>query len=148
MRWPECSADIIFLYPLHPNPILREFVDPLIKDCVNIKLIPPLIYSDLIIAMKRSSLILTDSGGIQEEAPSFGVHVLVLRDDTERLEGVTAGLATLVGTNTDKIVAVAKRHLDGKYKTLSNSSTSGKNPYGDGHAAARILEILSKYLLN
>jgi UDP-N-acetylglucosamine 2-epimerase (non-hydrolysing) len=109
-------------------------------DVKNITLLPPLDYLPLVHLMKHSHLILTDSGGIQEEAPAFGVPVLVLRETTERPEGVEAGALKLVGTETSHIVREAKRLLDdeSEYKKMSKAS----NPYGDGHAAEKIVEAL------
>jgi UDP-N-acetylglucosamine 2-epimerase (non-hydrolysing) len=113
-----------------------------LKDVQHITLLPPLDYLPLVHLMKRASLILTDSGGIQEEAPAFGIPVLVLRETTERPEGVDAGTLKLVGTESSRIVDEAKRLLDdpSEYAKMSKAS----NPYGDGHAAERIVEALIK----
>ena len=106
----------------------------------HITLLPPLDYLPLVHLMKHTTLILTDSGGIQEEAPAFGIPVLVMRETTERPEGVEAGTLKLVGTATSRIVQEAKRLLDNpaEYAKMSKAS----NPYGDGHAAERIIQAL------
>ena len=106
----------------------------------HITLLPPLDYLPLVHLMKHATLILTDSGGIQEEAPAFGIPTLVLRDVTERPEGVEAGTLKLVGTETSRIVQEAKRLLDDEsaYAEMAKAS----NPYGDGHAAEKIIQAL------
>ncbi len=128
-----------FVYPVHLNPNVRRPVEELLSGLANVSLIGPLDYLSLVKLMQRSSLILTDSGGIQEEAPGLGVPVLVLRDVTERPEGIEAGWARLVGTDCQRIVAEATR-------VLAASSPVGPppsaNPYGDGQAAARIVAAL------
>ncbi|MDX1379443.1 MAG: UDP-N-acetylglucosamine 2-epimerase, partial [Anaerolineales bacterium] len=106
----------------------------------NVTLLPPLDYLPLVHLMKHARLILTDSGGIQEEAPAFGIPVLVLRETTERPEGVDAGALKLVGTETNHIVQEAKRLLDDESEYLMMAKAS--NPYGDGRAAERIVEAL------
>ncbi|WP_313805911.1 non-hydrolyzing UDP-N-acetylglucosamine 2-epimerase [Flavobacterium sp.] len=136
----QYQKDFEFVYPVHLNPNIKEIAeDKLIAD--NIKLIAPLDYPELIWLMNKSHLILTDSGGIQEEAPSLGKPVLVLRNLTERMEGVDAGTAILVGSNKTKIVAEVSRLIedDDYYQSVSNSV----NPYGDGNASVKILSILS-----
>jgi UDP-N-acetylglucosamine 2-epimerase (non-hydrolysing) len=133
-------GDVEIIYPVHLNPNVQEPVNRILKGVEGITLLPPLDYLPLVHLMKRSTLILTDSGGLQEEAPSFGVPVLVLRETTERPEGVEAGTLKLVGTETGHIVQEAKRLLDdeSEYKKMAKAS----NPYGDGHAAERIVEAL------
>jgi UDP-N-acetylglucosamine 2-epimerase (non-hydrolysing) len=127
-----------FVHVIHPNPNVRNVVVENQKHA-NVTLVEPLDYLALVRLMRRARLILTDSGGIQEEAPTFGKPVLVLREKTERPEGVEAGLARLVGTDEEKIVAEAGALLsDG----AARRRMSGKNPYGDGHAADRIAAIL------
>ncbi|MBI4680861.1 MAG: UDP-N-acetylglucosamine 2-epimerase, partial [Nitrospirae bacterium] len=119
---------------------VREVVFPLLEKKKRIKLLEPLDYPVLIKLMKRSYIILTDSGGIQEEAPTFGVPVLVMRNCTERPEGVEAGVAKLVGTQKDTIVKEAIRLLT---ETEAHAVMSNRvNPYGDGLAAKRIVSIL------
>lgn len=132
--------DIQIVYPVHLNPNVQEPVNRIIKDVEGITLLPPLDYLPLVHLMKSATLILTDSGGIQEEAPSFGIPVLVLRETTERPEGVEAGTLKLVGTETRHIVKEAQRLLDdpNEYKKMAKAS----NPYGDGHAAERIVDAL------
>lgn len=134
--------DLQIIYPVHLNPNVQEPVKRILSDVANITLLPPLDYLPLVHLMKHAKLILTDSGGIQEEAPAFGIPVLVLRETTERPEGVDAGALKLVGTETSHIVQEAKRLLDdeSEYRKMSKAS----NPYGDGHAAQRIVDALLK----
>jgi UDP-N-acetylglucosamine 2-epimerase (non-hydrolysing) len=110
---------------------------------LNITLLPPLDYLPLVHLLRNSTLVMTDSGGIQEEAPGFGIPTLVLREVTERPEGVEAGVLTLVGTSTDRIVDAARSLLDdsGKYQQMARAT----NPFGDGHAAERIVQALLDY---
>jgi len=133
-------GDVEIVYPVHLNPNVQEPVHRILKDIKGITLLSPLDYLPLVHLMKQSTLILTDSGGIQEEAPSFGVPVLVMRETTERPEGVEAGTLKLVGTETSHIVQEANRLLDdgSEYAKMAKAS----NPYGDGHAAERIVEAL------
>jgi UDP-N-acetylglucosamine 2-epimerase (non-hydrolysing) len=133
-------GNVEIVYPVHLNPHVQEPVNRILKDAHHITLLPPLDYLPLVHLMKHAKLILTDSGGIQEEAPAFGVPVLVLREVTERPEGVEAGALKLVGTGTSHIVQEAKRLLedDAAYAAMSKSS----NPFGDGHAAERIVHSL------
>ena len=133
-------GDVEIVYPVHLNPNVQEPVKRILKGIEGITLLPPLDYLPLVHLMKRSTLILTDSGGIQEEAPSFGIPVLVLRETTERPEGVDAGTLKLVGTDTSRIVQEAKRLLDDESEYAKMAKAS--NPYGDGHAAERIVEAL------
>ena len=132
--------DVEVVYPVHLNPNVQEPVNRILKDVKHITLLPPLDYLPLVHLMKRATLILTDSGGIQEEAPAFGIPVLVLRETTERPEGVDAGTLKLVGTQTSYIVQEAKRLLDDPVEYAKMSKAS--NPYGDGHAAERIIKAL------
>jgi len=132
--------DVEIVYPVHLNPNVQEPVNRILKDVKHITLLPPLDYLPLVHLMKRATLILTDSGGIQEEAPAFGIPVLVLRETTERPEGVDAGTLKLVGTATSRIVQEAQRLLDDPLEYAKMSKAS--NPYGDGHAAERIVEAL------
>lgn len=133
-------GDVEIIYPVHLNPNVQEPVNRILEGVEGITLLPPLDYLPLVHLMKRATLILTDSGGLQEEAPSLGVPVLVLRETTERPEGVEAGTLKLVGTETSRIVQEAKRLLDdeSEYKKMAKAS----NPYGDGHAAECIVEAL------
>ena len=133
-------GNVEIVYPVHLNPHVQEPVNRVLKDAHHITLLPPLDYLPLVHLMKHANLILTDSGGIQEEAPAFGVPVLVLREVTERPEGVEAGALKLVGTGTSRIVQETKRLLkdESAYAAMAKAS----NPFGDGHAAERIVHSL------
>ncbi|MCE9644810.1 MAG: UDP-N-acetylglucosamine 2-epimerase (non-hydrolyzing) [Chloroflexi bacterium] len=137
-------GDVELVYPVHLNPNVQEPVNRILKNFEHITLLPPLDYLPLVHLMKHAALILTDSGGIQEEAPAFGIPTLVLREVTERPEGVQAGTLKLVGTETRRIVEETNLLLDdaSAYGKMSNAS----NPYGDGHAAEKIVAILRKEL--
>jgi UDP-N-acetylglucosamine 2-epimerase (non-hydrolysing) len=128
-----------FVHVVHPNPNVRAALSGY-RDLPNVELVEPLDYRSLVSLMRRSRLILTDSGGIQEEAPTFGKPVLVLRRKTERPEGIEAGLARLVGTDEDRIVDEAERVLRGTSDLARVARVS--NPYGDGRASGRIAAIL------
>ncbi|HOY44906.1 MAG TPA: UDP-N-acetylglucosamine 2-epimerase (non-hydrolyzing) [bacterium] len=132
--------EIHFVYPVHLNPNVRRPVGEILDGLENVHLIEPVDYLTLVHLMKRSVLILTDSGGIQEEAPTFAVPVLVMRDTTERPEGVEAGVARLVGTRREKIVAEAAAVL--RNGSWIDNSQGTVNPYGDGQAARRIVDFL------
>jgi len=134
--------DVQIIYPVHLNPNVQKPVYSILGDNPNIHLIDPLPYEAFVWLMDKSYLIITDSGGVQEEAPSLGKPVLVMRDTTERPEAVDAGTVILVGTDKEKIVYEAESLLndDKKYKQMSELH----NPYGDGKAAQRIVEFLSK----
>jgi UDP-N-acetylglucosamine 2-epimerase (non-hydrolysing) len=140
LRELASRGDVEIVYPVHLNPNVQEPVNRLLSGVKGITLLPPLDYLPLVHLMKRSALILTDSGGLQEEAPTFGIPVLVMRETTERPEGVEAGTLRLVGTETRRIVQEAKRLLDDKSEYAKMAKAS--NPYGDGHAAERIVEAL------
>lgn len=131
---------VTLIYPVHLNPNIQEPVVELLSNIHNIILLPPLDYLPLVHLMKHATLILTDSGGIQEEAPSLGIPTLVLRDRTERQEGVTAGTLRLVGTNPDSIITETKRLLDNPDALAKMAGAV--NPYGDGYAAERIVTAL------
>nr|WP_257014343.1 UDP-N-acetylglucosamine 2-epimerase (non-hydrolyzing) [Serratia fonticola] len=135
--------DVQVVYPVHLNPNVSEPVNRILKGIDNIILIDPQDYLPFVYLMTRSYLILTDSGGIQEEAPSLGKPVLVMRDTTERPEAVDAGTVQLVGTDVAKIVDAVTRLLtdEGEYHAMSRAH----NPYGDGHACQRILEALKNH---
>ncbi len=137
--------DTALLLPLHRNPTVREPLQALLGNHPRIFLTEPLDYAELVGAIMRSHLLLTDSGGLQEEAPSLGKPVLVLRETTERPEAVTAGTAKLVGTQPEKIVATAAELLSNPtaYEAMANAI----NPFGDGHAAEHILQIVQNYLI-
>lgn len=134
--------DIKVVYPIHLNPKVREVANEVFKDNERIKLIEPLEVIDFHNFINKSYLIMTDSGGIQEEAPSLGKPVLVLRDTTERPEGIKAGTLKLVGTDEEVIYSEAKKLLTDKetYEKMSHAS----NPYGDGLASERIVEAIIK----
>jgi UDP-N-acetylglucosamine 2-epimerase (non-hydrolysing) len=133
-------SDVEILYPVHPNPNVRDVAQRLLGSLPNVRLVAPLDYPDMVAAMRACDLILTDSGGVQEEAPSLGKPVLVLRRTTERPEGVEAGAAQLVGTDHGRIVAVASRLLDDADAYAAMASV--QNPYGDGRAAERIADLV------
>jgi len=133
-----------FVFPIHLNPIVRESMIPAMGARENLIVIDPLGYLDFVALMSRSYLILTDSGGIQEEAPSLGIPVLVMRHVTERQEGIDAGCLELVGTDTDRIVEVSSRILGNPDE--HNRMSGAGNPYGDGRAAWRIGNILERWL--
>ena len=136
--------DTALLLPLHRNPTVREPLQKSLGDHPRVFLTEPLDYAELVGAIARSYLLLTDSGGLQEEAPSLGKPVLVLRETTERPEAIEAGTAKLVGTNPDRMVAAASQLLSdaSAYETMATAI----NPFGDGHAAERILGIVKDYL--
>ena len=137
-------GDLKALYPIHMNPIVRQAADEELGNFDRIHIIDPIEVFDCHNIMARSFLILTDSGGIQEEAPSLGKPVLVMRDKTERPEGINAGTLRLVGTNEDTIYNNFKELLTDHiaYERMSKAS----NPYGDGHASERIANILTENL--
>ncbi len=132
-----------FLYAVHLNPNVQEPVYRLLSGIPNLTLTPPLDYLPLVHLMKCATLVLTDSGGIQEEAPAFGIPTLVLRQVTERPEGVEAGVLQLVGTDPDRIVSSASRLLDNP--TAYQAMAHAANPFGDGHAAEKIVRALLDY---
>ena len=139
-RIVEEYPDIKAIYPIHLNPAVRKVADEILSGCDRIRLIEPLDVLDFHNFLNRSYLILTDSGGIQEEAPSLGKPVLVMRDTTERPEGIKAGTLKLVGTNEDTIYKEFKNLLENKEEYMKMSKAS--NPYGDGFASKRIADIL------
>ena len=138
--------DVKVIYPIHMNPKVREVANEVFGDADRVKLIEPLEVFDFHNFQNKSYIILTDSGGIQEEAPSLGKPVLVLRDTTERPEGIKAGTLKLVGTDEDVIYEETKKLLLDKneYEKMSKAS----NPYGDGHASERIVDAIIKYFEN
>ncbi|MDE0075665.1 MAG: UDP-N-acetylglucosamine 2-epimerase (non-hydrolyzing) [Gammaproteobacteria bacterium] len=137
--------DVQVIYPVHPNPQVVRPAREHLADHPRVHLTDPLAYPDLLRALKRASLVLTDSGGIQEEAPTFGTPVLVLREVTERPEGVAAGVARLVGTDRARIVAEALAALAGG-NGEGDREGGFANPYGDGDAAERIADIVAQRL--
>jgi UDP-N-acetylglucosamine 2-epimerase (non-hydrolysing) len=132
--------DIDIVYPVHLNPNVREPVNRLLGDCRNVHLVPPQDYLGFVWLMNRAKLILTDSGGIQEEAPSLDKPVLVMRDTTERPEAVEAGVVRLVGTDSDEIVRQATILLDDR--DSFDQMASGQNPFGDGTTSKKICAIV------
>ncbi len=140
LRQLAARSDIHIIYPVHRNPNVWGPVHEALQDTPGVTLVPPLDYATLAHLMKRSALILTDSGGIQEEAPSLGTPVLTLRETTERPEAVLAGAALVVGADTERIVRAATRLLDDAeaYAAMARAV----NPYGDGRAGRRIAEAL------
>ena len=138
--------DVKVVYPIHKNPIVRKIANEIFGDCDKVKLIEPLEVFDFHNFMNKSYIILTDSGGVQEEAPALGKPVLVLRNTTERPEGIEAGTLKLTGTDEETIYKETKKLLTSKeeYEIMSKAS----NPYGDGHASERITdEIIKRYNL-
>lgn len=140
----ERFADTALVLPLHRNPTVREPLQALLGKHPRIFLTEPLDYTNLVGAIQRCHLLLTDSGGLQEEAPSLGKPVLVLRETTERPEAVTAGTAKLIGTHTDQIVTEASHLLQNAdaYQTMAKAI----NPFGDGHASERIITAVQDFL--
>lgn len=134
--------DVAIIFPVHPNPNVRPVMEDALGSCDNVALIDPLDYPHFVRLQEMSDVILTDSGGVQEEAPSLGKPVLVMRDTTERPEGVAAGTARLVATDATRIVAETTRLLDDPkaYAVMAQA----QNPYGDGQAAERIARIVAE----
>ena len=146
LREIALEKDVEIVYPVHLNPNVQKPVFGILRGIPNIHLIEPLDYSSFVWLMNKSCLIITDSGGVQEEAPSLGKPVLVMREVTERVEGVEAGTAVLVGTDRGRIVAGARRLLSdrGEYERMARAV----NPYGDGTACRKIAEKLAAFQLN
>lgn len=140
----KANPDVQFIYPVHLNPNVQEPVNRLLSHIPNFHLIAPQDYLPFVYLMNRAAVIITDSGGIQEEAPSLGKPVLVMRDTTERPEAVSAGTVKLVGTDVERITNETQRLLDDEayYQTMSRAH----NPYGDGTACAKIIATLEKEL--
>jgi UDP-N-acetylglucosamine 2-epimerase (non-hydrolysing) len=139
----EKNPDVDFLYPVHPNPNVKEIAYSLLSKQENIRLCPPLDYAEFVTAMNKSYFILSDSGGVQEEAPALGKPVLVLRDETERPEAAEVGVVKLVGANFERIVKESQTLLDDEkaYKLMAK----GASPYGDGLASSRITKAIKNY---
>lgn len=137
------NPDVQILYPVHPNPNVQSIAHKLLGNNKQVILCEPLDYLPFVASMKQSYLILTDSGGVQEEAPALGKPVLVLRQETERPEAVNEGVVKLVGTDKEAIVSETQRLLDDKnaYKAMAR----GVSPYGDGRASERIVRVLRGY---
>lgn len=139
------NSDIQFVYPVHLNPNVRKPVFDILRGYDNVHLIEPLPYLQFVGLMDRATLILTDSGGVQEEAPSLGKPVLVMREKTERPEGVAAGFVRLVGTDEKSIIEAVSAAL---YEQISLTALNTQNPYGDGTAAIRITKACKHFLMN
>ena len=139
-RLAEKYEDLVFVYPVHLNPAVRDTAERILGDVQNVYLIPPVDVEDMHNIMDRSFLVMTDSGGLQEEAPSCGVPVLVLRTETERPEAVEAGTVKVVGVDEDVIFNEAVNLIDNpsEYEKMAHAA----NPYGDGHASERIINAL------
>lgn len=143
----DARPDVEVIFPVHMNPLVREDVFRILGGMPRIHLLDPVDYQTMVAIMSRCYLVLTDSGGLQEEAPSLNKPVVVLRDVTERPEGVEAGTLTLVGTDEHRIISFVQRLLDdsSEYRRMAEA----RNPYGDGQAASRILDaILWKFGMN
>ena len=142
-RLAALYPDMNYIFPVHLNPIVREVVYGTLGSLDNVFLIEPLDYVDFVNLMSRSYLIITDSGGVQEEGPSLGKPILVLRTVTERPEAVASGTVKLVGLDEGAIVTAAKKLIDSK--TAYKKMASATNPYGDGRAAERTVRIIKRY---
>lgn len=142
----ERRSDVLVVYPVHPNPNVQAPVREILDGMSNVRLLPPLDYASFVACMQRAHILLTDSGGIQEEGPALSKPVLVMREVSERPEAITAGTALLTGTDPDRIVGAVSSLLDDPacYKHM----TSQPNPYGDGHAAERIVQFLLNRVAN
>jgi UDP-N-acetylglucosamine 2-epimerase (non-hydrolysing) len=138
------EPDLLVVFPIHPNPLVRGAILPAVSGLGNVHVVEPLTYADFSRVLHRSALVLTDSGGVQEEAPSLGKPVLVLRDTTERPEAITAGVARLVGSDRDRIVAAVRGllHDPDEYAAMATAVS----PYGDGRAAARTSAAIARFL--
>lgn len=144
VRRLAARGDVEVVWPVHPNPAVHGPVRAALAGVANVTLCPPLDHAQLVAAMQRAAIVLTDSGGMQEEAPSLGKPLLVLREVTERPEGVACGVARLVGCDADRIVAEANRLLDDP--AARAAMATGANPYGDGRAGERIAAALRSWL--
>ena len=135
--------DVLIAFPVHKNPVVRDVVMPVLRNVSNMMLMEPLDYMDFVHVMARAHLLITDSGGVQEEGPSLGKPVLVLREKTERPEAVRYGTVKLVGVDQQKIYAHARRLLDSQaaYRRMATAV----NPYGDGHASERTIQAIQHY---
>ena len=140
----KAYEDIEVVFPVHKNPLVREIAAAVFNDVPRIHLVEPLDYLPFCHVMQRSFLVLTDSGGLQEEAPALGKPVLVLRDTTERPEAVEAGTAMLIGTEQRAVETATKLLLEDNetYARMAQAI----NPYGDGYAARRIVEIIKDFI--
>lgn len=139
------NDDVELLYPVHPNPNVEKLAYEILGGHPRIRLVAPLGYAQFVQAMKQAYFIISDSGGVQEEAPALGKPVLVLREETERPEAVEVGVVRLVGTNKSLIISEAEKLLSDKEYYMSMAR--GVSPYGDGKAADCIVSILKKWML-
>ena len=138
------DPDLLVVFPIHRNPVVSEAVLPPLERLENVRVVEPLPYGEFVRLLERAHVVLTDSGGIQEEAPTFGKPVIVMREVTERPEAVHAGSTAVVGTSRTKIVASVRRLLDDPEAYAS--MTPRRNPYGDGHAAERCVAAITSFL--
>jgi UDP-N-acetylglucosamine 2-epimerase (non-hydrolysing) len=138
------EEELEVIYPVHPSPNVKGPAHRILGGHPRIHLLEPLSYPDLLRGIEAAACVLTDSGGIQEEAPSFGTRVLVLRDVTERPEGIDSGLALQVGTDRDEIVRLARQVLSDR--RAGRQRDASDNPYGKGHAAEQIAELVEGFL--
>jgi UDP-N-acetylglucosamine 2-epimerase (non-hydrolysing) len=136
LKLAEQNPRLRFLYPVHPNPHVQAAANKHLARCSQVFLVKPMDYPEFVSALLAADLVLTDSGGVQEEAPALGKRILVLRETTERPEGIHAGVAELVGTDCDRIVSRATELL------RTSHSDQVISPYGDGQAARRIVQTL------
>ena len=136
--------DVEIVYPVHPNPNVQAPVNRYLRGLPNVSLIEPLEYVPFVDLMRRAYLLLTDSGGVQEEGPSLGKPILVMREKTERPEAVSAGTVRLVGTDEEKIVSETSKLLDDP--KMYSAMARVHNPYGDGRASIRIAEITDSFV--
>jgi UDP-N-acetylglucosamine 2-epimerase (non-hydrolysing) len=140
------NQDIEIVYPVHLNPNVRDTVYKMLSGIKRINLISTIEYHELVYLLKKSFIVMTDSGGIQEEAPTFAKPVLVLRNETERPEGIEAGVAKLVGTDTERIIEEVEKLLNNR--KAYNKMSRVASPYGDGYASKRIVKIILRIFKN
>lgn len=139
LRYPSVN----FVMPMHPNPAVREKIKPALESKTNVYLLEPLGYPEFITILSKSVIVLTDSGGVQEEAPILGIPALVLRENTERPEGIVAGGVKLIGASKDRILQTVDSLFENH--SLLTSMTAASNPYGDGKASARCLSMIENF---
>jgi UDP-N-acetylglucosamine 2-epimerase (non-hydrolysing) len=139
----RARPDVLVVFPIHRNPVVREAIVPTLAGMANIILVEPMPYAGFARLMERSTLILTDSGGIQEEGPSLGKPVLVMRDTTERPEALAAGTVRLVGTDRDRVRDAVLELL--RDQSAYDAMARSVNPYGDGNACRRALDAIRHY---
>jgi UDP-N-acetylglucosamine 2-epimerase (non-hydrolysing) len=144
-KFARANPQVYFIFPVHPNPNVRQPVKAVLEGLKNVKLVDPVGYFDMVYLLERCTVVLTDSGGIQEEAPALGKRVLVARSVTERPEGVDAGVAQLVGSNKEAIITGLEEATRGS--TGVHLETTVDTPYGDGLAGERIADIVLSHLV-